>query len=231
MPIQLITPPAAEPISLADVKNDMRIDIDFTDHDLMIQAYISAGRAHAENITRRALVSQQWRMTGDRFPSPMAGRLTEYWLGQQWGLAGMGGISSFLPTDRTGYGILLPISPLISVDSIKYIDPAGVQQTLLSSTYKVDTVSEPARILPAFGKSWPTTRQEINSVEVTFTAGIAPTVSTQDLALIPFGIKAAIIMYCKAHYEASFDEPTSREYERRMAAIDGLLNPYRVVTF
>lgn len=225
MPIQQISAPAAEPVSLADAKSDMRVDADFTDHDSLIQGYITAGRVHAETICRRAFVSQQWKMAGDRFPSPMAGRLTEYWLGQQWGLAGMGGVSTFLPTGKTGYEIIVPLSPLISVDSIKYIDPAGVQQTMSSGDYKVDTLSEPARIIPAFGKTWPTTRQEINAVEVTFTAGFGAA------SAVPAGIRAAIIMYVKAHYEATFDNVKNDEYQRRMKAVDLLLIPHRVYTF
>ncbi|MDE2441879.1 MAG: head-tail connector protein [Betaproteobacteria bacterium] len=225
MPIKQISAPAAEPVSLADAKNDMRVDADFTDHDSMIQSYLIAGRQHAETICRRAFVSQQWKMTGDRFPSPMAGRLTEYWLGQQWGLAGMGGISTFLPTGKTGYEIVIPISTLLSVESIKYTDPGGVLQTMNAADYKVDTMSEPARIVPAFGKNWPTTRQEISAVEVNFTVGYGAA------AAVPEGIKAAIIMYAKAHYEAAFDDAKNNEYDRRMRAIDALLIPYRVHSF
>ena len=67
--------------------------------------------------------------------------------------------------------IYVPRPPLISVTSIKYIDVNGVQQTLNSSVYKVDTESEPARIVPAFNQCWPAIRGDINSVEVIVQAG------------------------------------------------------------
>lgn len=225
MALVLVTSPSEEPVTLAEVKLDMRVDTDFTDHDSLIQSYIQAGRQHAETICRRAFVTQSWRLTADRFPSPMSGRLTEYWLGQNWGLAGMGGVSQFPLTDRTGYGFQLPFVPLASVDSIQYIDPAGVLQTMSTSDYKVDADSEPARVLPAYGKAWPSTRQEINAVKLTFTVGYG------DKTKVPEGINAAIIMYCKAHYEATFDDGLAREYERRMEAVKAMLTPYRVQTF
>lgn len=225
MALVLVTPPPEEPVTLDEAKTDMRVDLDFTDLDALITAYIAAARQHAETICRRAFVTQSWRLTADRFPSPMSGRLTEYWLGQNWGLAGMGGVSHFPMTDRTGYGFQIPLSPLASVDSIQYIDPAGTLQTMSTSDYKVDTDSEPPRVLPGYGKAWPSTRQEINAVKLTFTVGYG------NRSKVPDGIKAAIKMYCKAHYEAAFDDGSSGEYERRMRAVDALLIPFRVQTF
>lgn len=224
MSLKLVTGPSEEPITVAAAKLDMRVDDDFTDHDDLIGGLIAAGRQYAETVTRRALVTQTWRLTADRFPSPMAGRLTEYWLGQQWGLAGMGGVSQFPPTDRTGYGFLLPLSPLATVGSIQYTDPGGSPQTLDPAAYKVDTDSEPPRILPAFGYAWPTTRQEVNAVRVTFTAGYGAGTA------VPEGIRRAVVMWVKAHYEAAFDDVKNAEYERRIKAVDLMLTPFRVLT-
>ena len=137
----------------------------------------------------------------------------------------MGGVSQFPMADKTGFGFLIPMSPLVSVDAIEYIDEAGVNQMLSAGAYKVDADSEPARVLPAYGRAWPSTRQEINAVRMSFTLGYGAA------AAVPKGIKAAIIMYCKAHYEASFDDGAGREYERRMAAVEALLTPYRVMSF
>jgi len=64
--------------------------------------------------------------------------------------------------------------PVQSVSSIQYTDENGDTQTLSSANYQVDCVSEdsPARIMPAYGCSWPTTRgSTYNTVTITFVAG------------------------------------------------------------
>ncbi len=67
--------------------------------------------------------------------------------------------------------ITLPFPPLQSVVSVKYIDTAGVEQTLSASSYIVDTDSEPARITPAYGEVWPSTRCQVNAVRIRFVCG------------------------------------------------------------
>jgi uncharacterized phiE125 gp8 family phage protein len=66
----------------------------------------------------------------------------------------------------------LPNPPLQSVTHVKYIDGAGVLVTLVANTdYVVDTTSEPGRIYPAYGKTWPSTRSVPKAVEIQFVCG------------------------------------------------------------
>jgi len=60
---------------------------------------------------------------------------------------------------------------LQSVTSIQYIDSDGNTQTLDSSKYTVDTASIPARIVEAYGETWPSTQGVINSVTIIYVAG------------------------------------------------------------
>jgi uncharacterized phiE125 gp8 family phage protein len=69
--------------------------------------------------------------------------------------------------------ILLPFPPLLSVDSVKYIDYQGVLQTVDAADYQVDTESEPGRIAPAHLESWDGTRNDFNAVQVLYQAGYA----------------------------------------------------------
>lgn len=84
--------------------------------------------------------------------------------------------------------IVMPYAPLQSITSIKYIDTNGTEQTLASNKYKVDNVSIPGRVYPAYGVVWPMVRSEINSVTVRFVCGYA---SSND---VPSDIKSAIMM-------------------------------------
>jgi uncharacterized phiE125 gp8 family phage protein len=64
----LIEPPASEPLSLVEAKNYLRIQHDAD--DALIAAMISAARMQAESRTRRALITQRWRIVLDRWPAP-----------------------------------------------------------------------------------------------------------------------------------------------------------------
>jgi len=69
--------------------------------------------------------------------------------------------------------IIIPLGPIISVDSIIYIDPNGNEQTLDTSLYVYDLDTEPLYINRAFGVAWPASRYQIGSIKVNFTAGYA----------------------------------------------------------
>jgi uncharacterized phiE125 gp8 family phage protein len=62
----LLTPPAIEPLSLADAKTFLRVEHD--DDDAVIAGLIAAARGQIEALTRRALIVQSWRVTLDRWP-------------------------------------------------------------------------------------------------------------------------------------------------------------------
>lgn len=65
----------------------------------------------------------------------------------------------------------LPLPPLLSVESVQYVDLEGVAVTLPAEDYEIDKVSMVGSIFPAFGKIWPETRGRKNGVVVRFRAG------------------------------------------------------------
>lgn len=128
--------------------------------------------------------------------------------------------------DRFPRQIDVPRAPLLSVTSINYIDDAGVSQLLASTEYKVDANSEPARITEAYGKTWPTTRREINAVTVRFVAGFGAA------ADVPQAIKQAMLLMIGHWYNnrESVDLSAGQLVEVPQT-VDWLLWPYRVITF
>lgn len=62
----LLIAPAAEPLSLSEAKAFLRVE--HGDDDDVIGALISASRIHIEAQTRRALITQDWRITLDAWP-------------------------------------------------------------------------------------------------------------------------------------------------------------------
>lgn len=67
IPNDLITPPSAEPLTLADVKTWLRVD-DATD-DGLIAGLITSARLTVEAATGLLLISQSWRCYFDQWPT------------------------------------------------------------------------------------------------------------------------------------------------------------------
>lgn len=163
MALQLITPPAGEPLDLAEallhIRQDEGID------DAHVQASIIAARKSAENRTWRQLIAARYKQTMDSFPGIGV-------FGVDWGKTYQ------MPRNA----IALERLPLLAVESIQYIDMNGVTQTVDPSIYTVDDTTEPCRITPVFGQIWPIPRPQIASVWVTFIAGFASTITVDTTA-------------------------------------------------
>lgn len=67
MPSELILPPEAEPVSLAELKAFLRLGD--TDDDDLVTALGVAARATVERVAGQALVTQTWRLVLDRLPA------------------------------------------------------------------------------------------------------------------------------------------------------------------
>lgn len=152
--------PASEPLSRDEAKAFCRIDAEDTSQDSLVDTLIAAARQRCEKTTRRALVTQTWRVTFDRFPGLVF--VTPDYPG--WEYLRLG-------ADGDPRVIRLPRPPLQSVTSVQYVDTAGVLQTISSSDYLVDTDTELGRLFPAYGTYWPVTRPQANAVRIVYVAG------------------------------------------------------------
>lgn len=63
-----VTEPADLPVTLARMKQHLRIDETITDEDEIIEAYLEAATDFAENFTGRAFIDQTWDMILDEWP-------------------------------------------------------------------------------------------------------------------------------------------------------------------
>jgi len=131
-----------------------------------------------------------------------------------------------LKLDRFEFAIVFKgKSPLQSVTTVKYIDTAGVEQTVATSVYTVDIDSEPGRVYEAFGQTWPTHRNIPHAVTVRFVAGYA------SASAVPDGIKHAIKLLA-AHWhenrEAIVLDGTPKELPM---AVKRLVWNHRVLEF
>lgn len=224
MALKLTLPPAVEPVTVADLKVSMRV-ID-TYEDAFITELAQMAREAAEQITRRALITQSWLMTMDKFPSPGLETSSANWYGPAWG-TGPGPLTVTRPDGVTQFEIWVPKCPVVSIDSIKYTDQSGTLQTLDPSTYIVDLNSEPARITPAVNASWPATLNIANAVQVAFTSGFG-----SSGASVPAKIRNWIRVMASTMYEnREMVAILNRGQVHELPYVDTLLDNHRVVTF
>lgn len=184
------TPPVDEPVTLAEVKKQLRIDT--TVEDSLHESWITIAREYCEMRTGRQFIDATWKEYFDGFSSEMR----------------------------------LARPPLSSITSITYVDDAGDTQTLDSSVYQFDTISEPGRIKLADQQSWPSTRADYNAVIVTFVAGYGTAASD-----VPPGYRHAILMlvaYWNEFREAAIE---GREIKSVPMAVDTLLESNRIQRF
>lgn len=130
--------------------------------------------------------------------------------------------------------IILPRPPLLSVETLSYIDANGDTQEidgedLESEGFVVDAASEPGTIRPAYGTNWPTTRAQPNAVTVVYSAGYAVPEEEEDAEpLIPDDIKSAILLMAGHLYE-NREATTSTPLTALPMAVDALISPWRVL--
>jgi uncharacterized phiE125 gp8 family phage protein len=189
--LSLVTPPGVEPLSLDDAKNVCRVEI--TDDDTLITSLIAAARKVCESYTKSQFITAHYQLVLDQFPVT----------GNIWQFIGM--------------PISLPMPPVQSVTSIQYLDSQGNLQTLDTSRYLVDVVSQPARIAPAFFQPWPITRPQMSAVQVNYVAGFG-----DDAADVPDVYKVAIGQLV-AHWYRNREAVSEGSFSALPLAVESLL--------
>lgn len=141
------TTPSIQPVKREELKTQLAISSG--KWDSFLDALIETATLILEKEADLRLLTRTLVWTQDRFPSG----------GSHGGFGG-------------GRGVLyLPVSPVSSVTSVKYIDTAGVEQTLDPSEFDVDTTHIQARLRPAESHFWPTLENTLEAVKIEFVAG------------------------------------------------------------
>ena len=138
--MHIVTQPAVEPITLAEAKQHLRVDV--TDDDALITILIIGAREACENFIHGKLITQTWEVELDAWP-----------------------------TDQSP--VLIPIEPLISVQSVKWADDLNTVTTMTVATdYLVDTDSEPGRLVLPPNNNWPgNSLWPVSPIKINLTAG------------------------------------------------------------
>lgn len=116
--------------------------------------------------------------------------------------------------------IYVPRPRLQEVTTLKYVDSEGVLQTLDPSWYAVDTLSEPGRIRPAYGKTWPVTRPMTDgAVQIVYKAGYG-----DDGASVPAETKL-LVKFLVKHFWTNPSATTDMRVDELPVGIGAMLRP------
>jgi uncharacterized phiE125 gp8 family phage protein len=142
--LKRIAGPFVEPITLAETKQHLRVDIDADDS--YIASLITAAREYCEDYLDRTLNHTQWQMKMDDFP-------------QEIGMPRPPMVASGTAT-------------AVSVTYVE--NSLGGTTTLSLSQYRIDRDSTPGILRPLYGGSWPSHLSDENSLTVTWWGGYGP---------------------------------------------------------
>ena len=113
--------------------------------------------------------------------------------------------------------IELPKPPLQSVTYIKYKDTQGTEYTLDAANYVVDTIPEPARVVLAYGRTWPTTiLYPATAIRIRFVCGYT------QASDIPKSIINGLLYHTGLLYERRDTEVTANE----LKTLENIYAPY-----
>ena len=111
--------------------------------------------------------------------------------------------------------ILIPKAPLSSVTSVKHYDTSNVEQTILTSVYKVLASREPGEIRLKNSQSWPSLYGEADVITVRFVAGYGSTAAS-----VPQPLKQAMLLKISQLFDP--ENPANKDNEER--AIDLMMS-------
>ena len=170
----LVTPPAQEPVSLAEANSWLKAD----GEDALVQSLISTARQAAEDYTGRAFVTQTWRQTVA--PAGNRRRLPD------WLPAG----TYDLPYNY--FDGTLPVTTELlrqPVQSVSAVTTYGADNTAVALPPESYRLSGNRFLLTG---AWPSGLRAYDGAEVTYVAGYG------DPSQVPAPIKTAILLAAQA---------------------------------
>jgi uncharacterized phiE125 gp8 family phage protein len=135
LPTEITTPPAVEPVTLAEAKEYLRVDD--TSLDAQITIFIKSARAQLENETGSRLLTQTVLMRCSDWPD----------------------------LDR------LPGVPVQTVATVKYLDAAGIEQTLASTAYELFGAKLVWGLRPTLNTTFPSIRLASDAIRISAVIG------------------------------------------------------------
>jgi len=165
---QIITPPTVEPVTFEDFAAHHHLYDESESAEVELK--IAAARQTIEKLTSLQFITATWRIWLDQFPTGCR---------------------------RVDREIKLWPGPVQEIESIEWVDQAGETQTMDAEDYQLAKGGQrSARLVAAYGTSWPAARRQPETVAITLLSGFGPTAAD-----VPDWAKQAIRFLASHWYE------------------------------
>lgn len=204
--LELVTPATTPLVTVADMKAHGRHDTIGEGDDFM-EGLVAAATARAQDITKRAFLTEAWRLTMDRWP----GAANDEW----WN-----GVREGIPSQFEATSVLISKAPFLTVSAVKTVDEDGTETTWSSSNWFASREAAFGRLVKRQGQVWPLITPPVRSVggiRIEFTAGYGT-----DPTDVPAPIRQAVKMIAQHLYE-------NREAQEIPNAAAMILSRYKVI--
>lgn len=181
MHLRTLTPPAVEPVSVADAKADWKVD--GSDEDAIIARRLAAARERIETATSRRLITQTLVGVLDTWPAETATPDED--------------APIVAPPAGSAAYVQFPVAPVASIIKVELLDEDGVASEWASADgwYFVRGAGY-GRLMRRDGTAWPTPLRAAGGIEITFVVGYGAAGTD-----VPFPLREAILRLAGHWYE------------------------------
>lgn len=210
---KVTTAPAAQPITLTELKSSLRITN--TAEDTLLTQYLEDATLYAENYTGKKLITQTITAYYDAFAGDKGNKSDrDDFEGVQ-----VGSIIALYGQQK----IELEFGPVSSVTSIDTIDTSNSETTFSSANYYLDNYDDfqrPRAIINDGESLGQTELRVLNSIKVVYVAGYGATGSD-----VPSALRRALIVLCGELYSNRGDCSTGECAEA--CGVNKMLDQYK----
>lgn len=213
--LEVVTPPAAQPLDLTLLKAHLRIT--HNAEDTYLTSLIEVATDAVEQYLSRRLISRAVRMWMDFLPGT-GNEFTNYGAGSIQSPVLYATVGMFRYFDLFG-------TPVTAFSAMKYVTMDGVTEVFDPNAYLIDMVDPdmPARVVLQRGYIWPVNLRVAKSLICEYTLGYGAAASS-----VPASLRQGVLLVAAAMWSNRGDNADPQGDVLQLPQIKAMLDPYRV---
>lgn len=204
-----ITPPATEPVTVAEIKDHAKIDS--ADEDVYLAALITAARESVSLETGRSLITETWTATLDAWPRNGG---SEWW----------DGVREEPITEIEVDYLELAKVPFGQITTVELLDESDTATEWAASNYYMTRQFGRGRLVRKRGVAWPTVLRDVAGIRITFTTGYGA-----DANAVPMPLRHAVKLLVSHWYENRTPASACASSDLMPAGLGEIIGQFRVM--